>query len=369
MASLYKRNGTYYASFSNTRRDPEQKRFSLKTSKKQIARRTLTRLEDDYHAGEFDPWTDDPWSYDEEPFEDLSLQEATDRFLRRKEDEGCSSNTIRTYREILRLLQKNVGGGLPMSRLSEASLRAFIQDEELGQATQHKRYGHVLTFLRWCEEECYLQDNPLDEIPRPRQPEKLPKAITEEELQTLCNHIRSRYKQLRKKNWIREGQNIWRIPLFWFAFYTGMRGEELARLRWRHIDFEKGLIYIRKQKNRKEQTIPLNSKAREVLEDMARGESGDYVFRSPSFEGQQRKAKWFRENVSTAFKEAREDVGLRKELSFHSLRHGFCTALAEAGKSAVVIKAAARHSDITTSMRYVHMARTKLQQEVEDAFR
>lgn len=369
MASLYKRNGTYYANFSNAHRDPQQKRFSLKTPKKRVARRRLTKLEDDYHAGEFDPWTDDPWSYNEEPFEDLSFQKAVDRFLQQKKDEDCSSHTIRTYREILRLLRKNVGGGLSMSRLSEASLRAFVQEDELAQATLHKRYGHLLTFLRWCKDECYLRENLLEDISRPRQPNKLPKAITEDELQQLCEHVRKDYRKKRKKNWIREGQNIWRIPLFWFAFYTGMRGEEIARLRWEHTDFDKGLIYIRKQKNRKEQTIPLNGMAREVLEDLGEGNPNDYVFRSPSFETQERDPKWFRENVSAAFREAREEAELRDELSFHSLRHGFCTALAEAGKSAVVIKEAARHSDISTSMRYVHMARTKLQQEVEDAFK
>jgi integrase len=161
---------------------------------------------------------------------------------------------------------------------------------------------------------------------------------------------------------------VWKIPLFRFAFYTGMRGSEIARLRWNHIDFEKDLIYIREQKNRKEQTIPLNSKAHEVLETVEQEDSEDYVFQSPSFEGKDRNPKWFRENVSDAFRKARRAAGLREGLSFHSLRHGFCTMLAEAGKSAVVIKEAARHADISTSMRYVHMANEQLKTAVEEAF-
>lgn len=139
---------------------------------------------------------------------------------------------------------------------------------------------------------------------------------------------------------VADGQNIWRIPFFWFTFYTGMRGEETAKRRWDHIDVKKCLIYIRKQKNRKEQTIPLNLMGREVLEDLGKGRPSDYVFRSPSFDGLERNPKWFRENVSTAFREAREETGLREEPSFHSLLHGSCTALAEAGKSAVVTELA-----------------------------
>ena len=87
----------------------------------------------------------------------------------------------------------------------------------------------------------------------------------------------------------------------------------------------------------------------------------------PPFE-EQRKAKWFRENVSTAFKESREEAILREELSCHSVRHGFCTALVEAGKSAIVITEAARHSDISTSMQYVHSANRHFKSEVNEAF-
>ena len=368
MATLYQRHGNYYARFHNSNRQHTRKRFSLQTTKKRIARRKLTKLEDAYNAGEFDPWVDDPWSYDKEPFEHLTLKEAVDRFLSAKEDAGCSDHTIRTYREVLRLLKDRSGAGQAMTRITSAALRRFIRDDSLAQATQHKRYGHLLTFFRWAESENYLRDNPLEAVSRPRKPEKLPKAITQAELQTLCDTVHADYQEKRSHNWIRKDQLIWRIPLFWFAYYTGMRGEELARLRWTHIDEESGLIIIRKQKNRKEQTIPLNRKAADVLTDLEPGDPHDYVFRSPGFERQKRDPTWFRENASAAFRKARRKAGLRSGLSFHSLRHGFCTALAEAGKSAVVIKEAARHADISTSMRYVHMANEHLKAEVDDVF-
>jgi integrase len=54
---------------------------------------------------------------------------------------------------------------------------------------------------------------------------------------------------------------IWAIPVFRWAFYTGMRASEIGRLKWKHIDRERDLIRIEKQKNGKEQTIPLIKKA------------------------------------------------------------------------------------------------------------
>lgn len=368
MAALYERNGTYYAQFYDDTRNPIRKRFSLKTGQKRTARKLLVRFEDDYLTGEFDPWTDDPWSYDEDEHTALQVEEAKERYLTRKQANGRTDNTIRTYREVVELLIREVGKRTVLDRIDTAEVRSFVREPSLARATQRKRYNQLKTFFRWCVKEKILKENPIEDIQAPQKPNKLPKAITESELEEVCEAVRDDYAAKREKGHVQEGGIIWRIPIFRFAFYTGMRGSEIARLRWEHLDFDKELIYIRKQKNRKEQTIPLNAKAREALEDVGRGKPSDYVFQSPSFEGEERNPKWFRENVSDAFRKARRDAGLREGLSFHSLRHGFCTALAEAGKSAVVIKEAARHADIATSMRYVHMANEKLKAEVEDVF-
>jgi site-specific recombinase XerD len=50
------------------------------------------------------------------------------------------------------------------------------------------------------------------------------------------------------------------------------------------------------------------------------------------------------------------------------LYYAFCTRLAEAGKLLQVIKEAARHSDVSTSMIYVHMANEHLKSELDDVF-
>jgi len=213
-----------------------------------------------------------------------------------------------------------------------------------------------------------LRKNPIKRLEKPSKPHKIPKAVTKEDLEAICKALREDYEEKKARGHVREGEMIWRIPLFWFALYTGMRASELARLRWKDIDVEKGLIYIRKQKNQKEQTIPLNGKAREVLVAVPQREPDDYVFASPDDRAKERSIRNFRERTSKAFREARRGAELREGLSFHSLRHGFCTMLAEAGKSAVVIKEAARHADISTSMRYVHLANEHLRKEVEDAF-
>ena len=167
---------------------------------------------------------------------------------------------------------------------------------------------------------------------------------------------------------VHEGDLIWLVPLFRFAYYTGMRASELARLRWGHIDPERRVIRIDVQKSRKEGAIPLSRKGIEVLGAVKRGGSEDFVFRSARPGGRGRSARAFKNRVTKLFARYRDEVGVPGELAFHSLRHGFCTALAEAGVSPVVIKEAARHSSVSVSMVYVHLTQEHVRREIDAAF-
>ena len=350
MPSLIKRDGVWYAQYFDADRHPQRRRRSLKTKNKRDALRALARLE----AEGFDPWRE------EQKRKPTTLRAAVDAFIARKKADGRSENTIRTYQDVLDQLLKTC------TQLTSRSIERFVRAPS-NKSTQHKLYGHVRTFVRWALREGLLSDDPLEGVTPPDKPQKLPKAITEEELEAICDAIRADYEEKRGKKPIREGELIWRIPMFWFSYYTGLRGSELARLRWEHIDFEKRLVYILKQKNKKEQTIPLNAKARAILEEVGPREEG-YVFVSPRDEGDERHIRYFRENASRAFREARNKAGVRKVVSMHSLRHGFCTRLAESGKSAFVIQQAARHADISTSAKYVHMANEHLKRELDEVF-
>jgi len=182
----------------------------------------------------------------------------------------------------------------------------------VSKATRRKRYGHLRAFLRWCKSEKLLRKNPIEDVAAPEKPRKLPKAITEEQLKRICEEVRRDYAAKREEGNVREGQVIWRIPLFWFSFCTGMRGSELAWLRWKHIDPDKRLIYVLEQKNKREQTIPLNRKAKEILADVKSGGEEDFVFQAPYVEAKQRNARSFRERASDTFRKARDRVDIEK---------------------------------------------------------
>lgn len=68
------------------------------------------------------------------------------------------------------------------------------------------------------------------------------------------------------------------------AFFTGMRREEIANLRWEDVRFDSGLILVRKTKTKMSRTVPLNS----VLEEFLRGEDGQSGYVVKAMEGEKR---------------------------------------------------------------------------------
>jgi integrase len=143
------------------------------------------------------------------------------------------------------------------------------------------------------------------------------------------------------------------------AAFSGLRRSELLALRWDDVDFEQSSIrvfegYSAKQagkpKSRKSRTVPMVEEVADALRDL-RGRStrmsrGDLVFVSRT-DGHVDGSALRRRYIATL-----EAASLRR-LRFHDLRHTF-GSLAINVASIVQVQAWMGHSDIKTTMRYLH---------------
>lgn len=138
--------------------------------------------------------------------------------------------------------------------------------------------------------------------------------------------------------------NIIRLALF-----TGMRRGELFKLEWRDVDFERGFISIRDPKGRKDEIIPLNAKAREVLAGHPRSEN-PLVF--PGIRGKQRKE--FRRGLVDRVKTA---AGLPADFRIlHGSRHAFASMLASSGQVELyTLQKLLTHKNPKVTQRYAHL--------------
>jgi integrase len=139
-----------------------------------------------------------------------------------------------------------------------------------------------------------------------------------------------------------EAANIMRMVLF-----TGMRRGELFKLKWIDIDFERGFINIRNPKGGKDQKIPLNDQARNVLINIPR--IADNVFvRSDG--------KPFTD-IRRRVNPIKLAAGIPEDFrTLHGLRHTYASMLASSGQvDMYTLQKLLTHKDPKMTQRYAHL--------------
>lgn len=131
------------------------------------------------------------------------------------------------------------------------------------------------------------------------------------------------------------------------ALYTGMRKGEVYRLKWEHVDFERGFILLEDPKGKVDERIPINSAARKVFDEQMHSES-EYVFYGRN-KGRLREVQSFRRIC--------REAGLPDSFRpMHGLRHVFASTLASSGKvDMYTLQKLLTHKTPTMVQRYAHL--------------
>jgi integrase len=132
------------------------------------------------------------------------------------------------------------------------------------------------------------------------------------------------------------------------ALCTGMRKSEMFRLKWDDVDSDRGFIHLRDPKGGKDQTIPLNQPARELLANHPRGDSA-FVF--PGRGGNQRT------EIRRPIDRIRKAAGLPKDFRpLHGLRHTYASMLASSGQvDLYTLQRLLTHKSAAMTQRYAHL--------------
>jgi integrase len=138
------------------------------------------------------------------------------------------------------------------------------------------------------------------------------------------------------------------------ALFSGMRRGEIFKLRWKDVDFQRGFITIKEPKGGKEATIPMNQRARQVLEGINKSKSS-FVF--PGDDGKQRKT------VARQAQRIREAAELPKDFRpFHGLRHVYASMIASSGQvDMFMLQKLLTHKSPIMTQRYSHLRDEALQ--------
>jgi integrase len=159
--------------------------------------------------------------------------------------------------------------------------------------------------------------------------------LTQEQMTALMEAIDEEY-DIQAANFMR------------LALCTGMRRGELFKLQWQDIDFDRNFIHIRGPKGGRDEKIPLNKEAREVLVSHPRTDSPN-VF--PGRGGGQRT------RYPKRIDAIRERAGLPPDFRpLHGLRHFFASQLASSGQvDLYTLQKLLTHKGPAMVQRYAHL--------------
>ena len=135
------------------------------------------------------------------------------------------------------------------------------------------------------------------------------------------------------------------------ALYTGMRRGEILKLKWSHIDAERGFITLRDPKGGPDQKIPLSSSASAVFNRIMPLSSNPYVFPG-RFQGSHLTIVP-RKSLERIRKAAGLPEGFRP---LHGLRHVYASMLASSGKvDMYTLQKLMTHKSPLMTQRYAHL--------------
>jgi integrase len=160
-----------------------------------------------------------------------SLHTALERFLARSR---FATRTRESYAQDLAPLVAQHGDE-PITGLTHQTTVAFLAAQEhLAASTFNRRYAALRSFVRWSQQQGWLDNDPLDGLERRPQPRTGPRALDPEQVEAALRAIRDARDR----------------ALFWLIYDGGLRCQEALAINLEDIDWAERSIRIHGKSDR-----------------------------------------------------------------------------------------------------------------------
>lgn len=193
----------------------------------------------------------------------------------------------------------------------------------------------------------WVLHNPVKGIPKLKIPQKEKLCMSDEEVAKLLSEVKE-YPLMRN--------------IILFGLYTGCRMKEITNLQWKDIDLKDRIIQIRNKedfntKTGKSRLIPISDKLYSTINQIIT-ENGNIInFHDPDsyIFSKENNIRFTNSSVTHMFKYYIRKARLPEKFHFHCLRHTFITNCIKRGISINYVQALAGHSELKTTLGYIHI--------------
>lgn len=183
------------------------------------------------------------------------------------------------------------------------------------------------------------------ELPSIKRDNKLPVVLSREEVKRL----------------LKAPHLLKHRVLLALLYGCGLRCFEVRNVQLGDLDFDRKMLHVRQGKGRKDRYVPLCDMLIRGLQKYIEAEQPQtWLFngKPDGRAGGDFDSRYSQRGVQWAVKQAKNQAGILKDMTVHTLRHTYATHLLEDGLDIISIKDLLGHSCIDTTMVYLHVAQS-----------
>lgn len=275
------------------------------------------------------------------------LEAKINYFLATKKLEGLSPKTLKNYEYILRKLQNTFYK--PVGTITTADIKMFMysEAEKKSPSSMNTFMTPIKLFFTWLQNEEFIIKNPCASIKPVKEPKRMRKPLTEEQVEQLRDSMLTRREK----------------AILEFFLSTGCRLSEALNVKIKELDFNnKTLLVI--GKGNKERKVYFTERCKRALLNHLkdRKDNCEYLFITDVKPYRKLSERGMQRIVNTM----KIKSGLDRNIHPHIFRHTFATHALRSGMKPEVIQQILGHEDVGITLKvYAKLAES----DVEHSYR
>ncbi|WP_126428798.1 site-specific tyrosine recombinase/integron integrase [Brevibacillus marinus] len=284
----------------------------------------------------------------------MLLKQAIDTFLHYLTSLERSEQTTSGYKNdlklFLRFLEKKYNCCTYLDEVTAADIEDYLlwlkEERNYAPASRARNLYTLRSFFAYAYKKELVKRNVALSVENIKLQQKERVYLTEEEVQQLLQTIQHDLIRLVAK----------------VLYLTGMRISECLSLTLDAVDFEQKMIHVVAGKGNKDRLIPISDKLLPLLQHYVEHERPDTD--SDLFFCTKKTGKLSPAYVNRVLREAAEQLGWKKKVTAHILRHSFASQLVKKDVNLVQIQKLLGHSSLKVTSVYTHSSLEQLSEAV-----
>jgi integrase/recombinase XerC len=287
-----------------------------------------------------------------------------------KYERNASAHTIRNYHSDLVqfrdfLAEGNKDAAVDVNAINAIRIRAFLShlfEKQEMKSSIARKLAAIRAFFRFLARERLIAENPAASVSTPKLEKKLPRIMTEEEMNTFLDRVAAAVQGVLPPTGTVTGDALILRDraILELLYASGLRVSELAGLDLRSVNFGDAFVLVR-GKGDKERIVPFGSKAKAALE--AYLPAREKLLREtrtgcPALFLNVYGGRLTTRSIDRLLKRYVRIYGPNADVkvSPHSLRHAFASHLLAEGADLRAIQEMLGHKSLATTQRYTQVS-------------